>query len=282
MSRASILWDKHFLLAADIDIDPNLPNRPVFTQAPIHLFTGVFDGNGHVISNLAIEGGTALGLFGKLASGAEVKHLGVVDVNVFGSGLSGAGGLAGENYGTVTHCYSAGVVSGGWYDGGIVGSNAGKVSGCYSTCVVSGSGWAVGGLVGSNRLDGSITTSYCTGAVSGWEQVGGLIGSNYRGLVSQCYSTGLVDGYDAIGGLVGLNTDWEGREGIVTQCFWDIQTSGQTASAGGEGKTTAEMQMVGTFIDAGWDFVGETANGTEDIWWILEGQDYPRLWWESE
>jgi hypothetical protein len=26
--------------------------------------------------------------------------------------------------------------------------------------------------------------------------------------------------------------------------------------------------------------VGETANGTEDIWWIDEGQDYPRLWWE--
>jgi len=22
------------------------------------------------------------------------------------------------------------------------------------------------------------------------------------------------------------------------------------------------------------------ANGTEDIWWILEGKDYPRLWWE--
>jgi hypothetical protein len=27
--------------------------------------------------------------------------------------------------------------------------------------------------------------------------------------------------------------------------------------------------------------VGETANGTEDIWWILEGKDYPRLWWEA-
>jgi len=34
-------------------------------------------------------------------------------------------------------------------------------------------------------------------------------------------------------------------------------------------------------LKAGWDFVGETANGTEDIWWILEGQDYPRLWWQT-
>ena len=46
------------------------------------------------------------------------------------------------------------------------------------------------------------------------------------------------------------------------------------------GKTTAEMQTASTFLDAGWDFVGETKNGTEDLWWIDEGKDYPRLWWE--
>lgn len=33
---------------------------------------------------------------------------------------------------------------------------------------------------------------------------------------------------------------------------------------------------------AGWDFVGETVNGTEEIWWIDEGSDTPRLWWEME
>ncbi|MEN6574771.1 MAG: thioredoxin family protein [Phycisphaerales bacterium] len=51
-------------------------------------------------------------------------------------------------------------------------------------------------------------------------------------------------------------------------------------SEGGVGKMIAEMQMAGAFLEAGWDFVDETANGTEDIWWIDEGQDYPRLWWE--
>jgi hypothetical protein len=40
------------------------------------------------------------------------------------------------------------------------------------------------------------------------------------------------------------------------------------------------MQTAATYLDAGWDFVGETANGTEDLWWIDEGRDYPRLWWE--
>ena len=59
-----------------------------------------------------------------------------------------------------------------------------------------------------------------------------------------------------------------------------METSGQTISDGGEGKTTAEMQTAGTFLEAGWDFMFENANGTEDIWWIFEDMSYPRLWWE--
>jgi hypothetical protein len=67
---------------------------------------------------------------------------------------------------------------------------------------------------------------------------------------------------------------------MISTSFWDIQTSGQTTSVGGTGKTTAEMQTISTFTDAGWDFVGETVNGIEDIWFIPQ-QDYPHLWWEG-
>jgi len=41
------------------------------------------------------------------------------------------------------------------------------------------------------------------------------------------------------------------------------------------------MMTSAPFLEAGWDLVDETDNGTDDIWWIDEGQDYPRLWWES-
>ncbi len=47
------------------------------------------------------------------------------------------------------------------------------------------------------------------------------------------------------------------------------------------GKGTAPMWMATTLRDAGWDFVGESRNGAEDIWWIDEGKDYPRLSWEA-
>jgi hypothetical protein len=102
------------------------------------------------------------------------------------------------------------------------------------------------------------------------------------GDLSQCYSAGTVSGTgDPIGGLIG--SKWRPATHVsVTACFWDTQTSGQATSDGGTGKTTAEMQTAKTFLDAGWDFVGETANGTEDLWWIDEGKDYPRLWWEAK
>ena len=58
----------------------------------------------------------------------------------------------------------------------------------------------------------------------------------------------------------------------VLSSFWDIETSGQATSDGGEGKTTAKMKDVRTYTDAEqseelstfWDFAGEK----EEIWAI--------------
>jgi hypothetical protein len=100
------------------------------------------------------------------------------------------------------------------------------------------------------------------------------------GTLTRCYSTGAVSGTYSVGGLVLVNWSIEALPGVAINCFWDTQTSGQTTSAGGTGKTTAEMQTVATFLAVGWDFVGETKNGTVDIWWILEGKGYPRFVWE--
>jgi hypothetical protein len=320
----------HYRLAASLDL-----SGIRWGTAVIPRFEGTFDGNGHTISHLTIQGRSHLGLFGQVRSGAQIKNLGVVDVNVVGSsdyvgGLVGVnagamtgcystgavtcgasrqhygiGGLIGGNSGAVTRCHSAVTVSGTSFDaGGLVGGNGGSLTECYSTGIVSTTGENVGGLVGSNvgavsqcyctgvvtttgryagglvgRNGGSLAECYSTGAVSTTGgDVGGLAGNN-DGTVTRCYSTGMVSGKSNVGGLVG-----SAYLGSVTAffCFWDTQTSGQATSVGGTGKTTAEMQMAKTFLDGGWDFVGEMANGTEDFWWIDEGKDYPRLWWERE
>ncbi|MHC4584852.1 MAG: LamG domain-containing protein [Planctomycetota bacterium] len=282
-------YDKHFILTADIDLDPNLPGRKVFDKAVIAktvmvrtrtggredgiLFTGFFNGSGYKISHLTIRGGRNLGLFGRLGNGAEIKNLGVTDCNIVG--FDYIGGLVGENSGTVTNCYSTGTIDGNEDVGGLVGSNRGYISQCYNTCTVSGY-IAIGGLAGFNLS--RIANCYNSGAVSGIiESIGGLVGINFAS-IDNCHSIGTVNDNWMAGGLVGYYS--LGTLGTVANCFWDVETSGQTTSGGGMGKTTAEMQMESTFTKAGWDFVAETENGTEDIWWIDEGQDYPRLWWE--
>jgi hypothetical protein len=385
LGRASILWDKHFVLTADIDLDPNLVARPPFTQAVIPVFTGVFDGQGHAISNLMVEGGG--GLFGYvLGANTEISNTRLTNPNVKGGGCVGGlagwvdeatitnchvtdpcvsgirevGGLVGhQQKGTIADCsVVGGHVSGGDTVGGLAGSglsyggtlircsvNDVQVSGEGETFISMGDfggllGYAGGGTIDSCRVTGGvvrgngavgglvgarakgITAACCASTVveaaQSWPyglQAGGLVGRNY-GTIQNCHATGKVSqqgetdrqtiylGGHGVGGLVGVNmpiaailqsystsiviaADTNGglvgnnRNGTITACFWDVQTSGQRTSAGGTGKTTAEMQTAKTFLDAGWDFVGETANGTADIWWLLEGKDYPRLWWEA-
>ena len=257
-------WDKRFKLMEDIDLaaytgtDFNIIGYYI-SDDDKKPFTGVFDGNGKTISNFSYTSTDVnnIGLFGYVkGSRAKVKDLGLIETNI-----SGTGGFVGSLVGllsgrTITGCYAEG----------------GSVSGYYG----------VGGLVGWN-WGGTITDCYATVSVSGGEEVGGLVGQNgyfywpggNPGKISNCYSTGSVSGDWHVGGLVGYS-----YIGEVSNSFWDIQTSGQPSSDGGTDKTTAEMQMAGIFLDAGWDFVDETVNGAEDIWWIFEGQDYPRLWWE--
>jgi len=351
-------YDKHFILTAEIDLDPNLPGRKVFDKAVIAPdtdpndeyswfqgtpFYGVFDGNGHTISNFTYDcnGIDYIGLFGCMDG--NIKDLGLIDPNIEagtgnwvgslvgwlregnvtccyaeGNSVSGTmyvGGLVGwHSGGPIINCYSTGNVSGKWWSvGGLVGFNYGTITNCTSSARVSGNN-NVGGLAGDNR--GTITNCYATSSVAGTEHVGGMVGENFGGEVTNCYSTSSVTGTILIGGLVGKNVSisrlnqgggyilvggtitnsystgsvsgnenigglvGDNLKGEIANSFWDIETSGQAISDGGTGKTTAEMQTASTFLEAGWDFVGESINGTEDIWSICEGTNYPRLAWQ--
>jgi hypothetical protein len=136
----------------------------------------------------------------------------------------------------------------------------------------------VGGLVGFSD-QGTIEVCYVTGRIEAGSYVGGILGSNNQGRILWCYSTAKVFGDELIGGLCGCNNlavPFESRGN-----FWDMQTSGIIVSALGMGRTTAEMQRRSTFTVFGWDFLGESANGTADVWRMCEdGVTYPRLTWE--
>jgi hypothetical protein len=221
--------------------------------------------------------------------------------NVTGTGQQESlclGGLAGINTGNVSSSYSSGDVTGTGYQqslclGGLVGLNTGTVSNSHSTANVTGAGEQqslyVGGLVGINT--GTVGNCYCGGNVIGTGKqkllcVGGLVGVNmgggsYKGIVSNSYSSGNVTGEQQssyVGGLVGAST------GTVGNSFWDIETSGRTTSAGGTGKTTAQMKSIATFSGATWNIVTVANPATRNpsyVWNIVDGETYPFLSWQS-
>jgi hypothetical protein len=185
------------------------------------------------------------------------------------SGKESLGGLVGKNDGNIIDSYSTGTISGygdnttNSYIGGLAGANYGNVERCYSTAAASGRVY-IGGLVGWNEDGADITDCYSAGSADG-NVCGGLVGRDWDSNIINCYSTTAVDGNSRIGGLVGLKSS----KTIIAGCFWDIETSGQTASDGGEGKTTEQMKMLSTFDSAGWDFI--------QTWNIGDNQTYPFL-----
>jgi len=212
----------------------------------IPYLAGEFDGDGHGISNLSfdLDFASFVGLFGYLAAGGKVTQVGVENVNITVDSV--AGGLVGKNSGTVSNSYSAGNVTGDYNVGGVAAYSNGIVSNSHSTCSVTGTG-----------------------------RVGGLVGWNDEGTVSNSYSTGNVTGHEDVGGLVGWND-----EGAVSDSFWNIETSGQSTSDGGTGKTTAEMMDIASFSGAGWNIIAVANPGTRNpsyIWNIVDGETYPFL-----
>lgn len=179
-----------------------------------------------------------------------------------------SGGLVGENAGWLSDSYATGAVSGAWMVGGLVGRNNLSILRCFATGAVSGTNYSVGGLLGENF--GTVEDSYATGAVTGLlNGTGGLVGWNQQGAVLNSYSTGPVTGpaKTGTGGLVGISS------GAVDASFWNVQTSGQTISAGGTGCTTAQMRQESTYTDAGWSFTA--------TWAILPAGGYPFLLWTA-
>jgi len=215
------------------------------------------------------------------------------DGGVYFGPIIPCGGLAGVKQGRIVDSCATGSVEAS-YAGGLVGYNEGIIWGSYATGSVTGA-QAGGGLVGTN-FDGTISACYARGSVVGRQHVGGLVGRN-GGRIAYSYGTGSVTGEENVGGLVGINCadkewsqdDW--GSGEIEVSFWDTSTSGIGTMCGHRddvragcdsrnGRTTSEMQTMSTFVEAGWDFVGQMNQGPNDEWAMPDGGGYPILWWQ--
>jgi len=263
-------------------------------------FMGVFDGLGHVVSNITVSGTTDYhGMFGMIGVPAYVQNIGVTNVNVSGTRYVGA--LVGANLGAVYHSYASGTVTASTANatpitavGGLVGQNDGVIDGSRSTVNVTATSdtggnvytggmndGGIGGLAGISTS--SVSNSFATGSVSGLRDVGGLIGWATMN-VSASYATGVVtlagNGTDRInvGGLIGHGNAMLG----AATSFWDTTTTGKTTSFDGTGSVTAGGMNTANMKTAA-NFTSATAaNGNVNplwdstIWTLVDGS-YPSL-----
>ena len=290
-------WGKHYKLMADVSLAAysgssyniiGISGDILRSDGP---FMGVFDGNYHSISGFSYSRSNTnyVGIFGYISGGA-VMNLKVVSPSLTDSSYDdmryvGAIVGCGERSDISGCSVVGGIVEGAKYVGGIVGlCKASFIANCSSSASVSGN-TRVGGLVGAGSTFGglpAIADSYAQGTVSGNDYVGGFIGNSSDMAIVNCYSTGLVSGNtDAnVGGFSGYNVNAFPVGDNVRGCFWDVQSSGEPNSAAGTPQTTAQMYDENTFINAGWDFIGEVTNGGSDDWAMPAGGGYPILWHE--
>ncbi len=291
-------WAHHYIQTNDIDATATGQGGDWGTEgwSPIGnfltAFTGSYNGQDNSISGLFINRPATdlTGFFGNMRG--QIRNLRIINADITG-------------YNEV------GILTGNCGDGG-------SLSGCFTSGDVNAEGDKVGGCIGWLMSGTSVINSGTSANVSKSNEtndIGGFVGyciGNF--LVSDCYAVGSVINTEPYygGGFVGrindnqmqgrvrrcfssgyINNEFGGFAGDITgyppiRCFWDIQTSQAGYSAGGSGKTTAEMKNIQTFTDLSndaWDFIGNyyLDYGTYEIWNLDEttNSGYPFLSWQT-
>jgi hypothetical protein len=243
-------------------------------------------------------------LAGKMDGGVTVSNCS--SSGTINSTSQAAGGLIGLiDYVTISNSFSSVNVNSEYERvGGLVGTSWGAsttrsvIEKCYATGNVQGSN-SVGGLIGISDYS-TISNCYATGDVSriatansanvAFASFLGDEGSSVaRSTIDKSYATGSV--YYA-GAAAPTNKGFAGRSDVgnantaYTNNFFDNQASNQSSATGATAKTTAEMKNSSTtnniYLLAGWDFKGESANGSDEIWNIGNDRNdgYPYLNWQ--
>jgi hypothetical protein len=287
--------DKHFKQTDDILDGSGFFGAIGTADEP---FQGNYDGDHRTIKNIVISAPQAnyQGIFGYVSE-AVLRNIQFENIEVAGSryvgGLVGyaensfienititgeilsydreAGGLAGVIDGGLVFNVSTNVsVTGGYRSGGLAGllQNEGEIRYAHSHGSVNGANDA-GGFAGSISSDGLVTDCYSHASVDGENHVGGFTGNlNHSRHLYRSFSTGAVSGTgDNVGGFIGTKN----LAHSATYCFWDVQSSGMSTSAGDAdgvtGFSTDEMLQQNSFPM--FNFMS--------AWQIDEGNDYPEL-----
>lgn len=254
----SVYKGKYFLMTDDLDLN-NINWTPIGTanlDLNGYIFSGIFDGDYHTISNLSITSSLdGAALFMGLNESGSIRKLSVTNatINATGQGAAGiVGGITDDARvyrcsfsGNITVTHSATYCGGGGI-AAIALSNASvaqcSFSGTYNT---SNSGFignaGIGGIVGFAQDNVKIENCYNTGTLTVTANLmsvaAGIIGATNSSndvTVSNCYNIGTLNA-GTKGGIFGMvspiNPTKEEASITVTNCYY-LNTCGGTTNYG--------------------------------------------------
>ena len=281
-------------------LDGNISWTPIGTES--NPFSGTFDGNGHVISNMYVNrpNYNNNGFFGNAENGL-IKNVGIDAAYVIG--YSNGGGIVGIN-GKILNSYNNGTISGKGNIGGICGwkcyiknsYNGGKINNRDLDC----SGGIAGGgyyLLENTYNYGEVkSNANSTGGIAGWYSdiynsynlgtvssdktgTGGILGQGVGGnnSIFNNYNIGSVNG----GGVIGVqyNTPDYNNFNLKLKNNYYLKSSASyglgyyRSNQGAEPLSQDGMPSVISVINGDNAFVEDTNN-------INNG--YPILKWQAE
>lgn len=228
----------HYILMNDIDAQGQSLNPIGVVTAPpsVNPFSGTFDGNEHIISNVVIASGSFDYGFFQSIQNATVTDLGIENLTFTNNAPSTAiGAFAGKISGTsnVSNCYVT---------AGAVDSTA---------AAFLGAGGFTGNVLDTATVEDCYVIADSVLAQAAFTSIGGFTSSISAGATVQ-------NSYVVIPTVTGAGSTTAGftpsATGTVTASFWDDDVCNQNASTQGTAKTTPEMKDESTFTGAGWDF----------------------------
>ena len=303
---------KTVYLMDDIDLS-TVCSSTLGSWSPISTFSGTFNGNYHVISNLYINTSSSMwsGLFSSVSTTGTVQNLIMQNAIVYstyyigGAGASGTAAIVGNNSGKVINCGVSGKVDARQTTsvsgdriviiGGIVGNNNGTIQNCYNKAAISGlthtsnnvNNTRAGGIAGACSA-GQVTNCYNTGTITitgARFYVGGIVGCFHgtNHVIRNCYNSATVtingssSAKKKAGGIVGVNGDTSAYRGTISNSY--CLTSSYTYSYYYNGSsTTTSGKIAAATLQT---YTVQLGNAyAYDIYNINSG--YPVLAWQNK
>ena len=239
VNKGNNFEDQYFEITADISLNDigNYndwgeipPNNIWITIGTKHRpFSGKFNGNGHTISGMYIDGYTDdLGLFGEITEESIIENVNICNFyikNSYAALETRMGGIVAANQGTLNNCQSMGVftaiaesvlrtadINAGNSMGALVGCNEGTIVNCSNVCertiyqVDNECYWGYNGGAGgiAGRMEtGIIANCYNTSQITAnvlrakhgrGNDIGGILGQAESGSIISCWNTGDMEG----------------------------------------------------------------------------------------